>query len=163
MRSATASITSAPSSTPTGKLENWWTPEDQAHFKEASKKLADQFSAYEPLPGLHINGELTLGENIADVAGLAAAYDAYKLSLNGKPLPVVEKLTGDQRFFLAYAQSWRKKVREAALRQQVITNEHAPDRERAQTVRNLDGWYEAWDVKPDDKMYLAPEDRVRLW
>ncbi len=146
-----------------GKLENWWTPEDQAHFKEASRKLADQFSAYEPLPGLHINGDLTLGENIADVAGLAAAYDAYKLSLNGKPLPVVEKLTGDQRFFLAYAQSWRKKVREAALRQQVITNEHAPDRERAQTVRNLDGWYEAWGAKPGDKLYLAPADRVRLW
>ncbi len=146
-----------------GKLENWWTPEDQAHFKEASKKLADQFSAYEPLPGLHIKGELTLGENIADVAGLAAAYDAYKLSLGDKPLPVVEKLTGDQRFFLAYAQSWRKKVRDAALRQQVITNEHAPDRERAQTVRNLDGWYEAWDVKLGDGLYLAPDDRVRLW
>jgi putative endopeptidase len=146
-----------------GKLENWWTPEDQAHFKEASKRLADQFSAYEPLPGLHINGELTLGENIADVAGLNAAFDAYKLSLNGKPLPVVEGLSGDQRFFLAYAQSWRKKVREPALRQQIVTNEHAPDRERAQTVRNLDAWYEAWDVKPGDKLYLAPGDRVRLW
>lgn len=146
-----------------GKLENWWTPEDQAHFKEGSKRLAEQFSAYEPIPGLHIKGELTLGENIADVAGLAAAYDAYKLSLGGKPLPVVEGLSGDQRFFLAYAQSWRKKVREAALRQQIVTNEHAPDRERAQTVRNLDGWYEAWDVKPGDKQYLAPADRVRLW
>ncbi|HMJ06356.1 MAG TPA: M13 family metallopeptidase [Chthoniobacterales bacterium] len=146
-----------------GKLENWWTPADQAHFKAASKRLADQFSAYEPLPGLHINGELTLGENIADVAGLAAAYDAYKLSLNGKPLPVVDELTGDERFFLAYAQSWRKKVREAALRQQIVTNEHAPDRERAQTVRNLDGWYEAWDAKPGAKLYLAPAERVRIW
>ena len=146
-----------------GKLENWWTAEDQAHFKEATKHLADQFRAYEPLPGLHINGELTLGENIADVAGLAAAYDAYKLSLNGTPLPVVEGLTGDQRFFLAFAQSWRKKVRDAALRQQIVTNEHAPDRERAMTVRNLDVWYEAYDVKAGEKMYLAPADRVHIW
>ena len=97
---------------------------------------------------MHLNGELTLGENIADVAGLAAAYDAYKMSLGGKPLPVVDGLTGDQRFFIAYAQSWREKIREAALRQRIVTDEHAPDRERAQTVRNLDGWYEAWDVKP---------------
>lgn len=146
-----------------GKLENWWTPEDLAHFKEASKRLVDQFSAYEPLPGLHVNGELTLGENIADVAGLAAAYDAYKLACGGKPLPVVDGITGAQRFFIAFAQSWRSKVRDEALRQQVVTNEHAPDRERAQTVRNLDGWYEAFDVQPDQKLYLGPEERVRIW
>ena len=125
-----------------GKLENWWTPEDQTHFKEASKRLVEQYSAYEVLPGVHVNGELTLGENIADVAGLAAAYDAYKMSLHGTPLPVVNGLTGDQRFFLAFAQSWRHKTREAALRQQIVVDGHAPARERAQTVRNLDPWYE---------------------
>jgi putative endopeptidase len=146
-----------------GKLENWWTPEDQVHFQEASKKLIDQYSAYEVLPGVHVNGELTLGENIADVAGLAAAFDAYKMSLNGTPLPVVDGLTGDQRFFLAFAQSWRQKTREAALRQQIVTDGHAPARERAQTVRNLDPWYEAYEVKPVEKLYLAPADRVRIW
>ncbi|MFL6583442.1 MAG: M13-type metalloendopeptidase, partial [Chthoniobacterales bacterium] len=147
----------------TGKLENWWTREDGAHFKEASKRLTDEFSAYEPLPGVHINGEQTLGENIADVAGLAAAYDAYKIALGEKPLPVLEGLSGHQRFFLAFAQSWRKKVRDEALRQQIVTNEHAPDRERAQTVRNLDRWYDAYGVKPAEKLYLAPADRVRIW
>jgi putative endopeptidase len=146
-----------------GKLENWWTPEDQVHFQQASKRLIDQYSAYEVLPGVKVNGELTLGENIADVAGLAAAYDAYKMSLHGTPLPVVDGLTGDQRFFLAFAQSWRHKTREAALRQQIVTDGHAPAPERAQTVRNLDPWYEAYDVKPGEKLYLAPEDRVRIW
>jgi putative endopeptidase len=146
-----------------GKLENWWTPEDLAHFKEASKRLVDEFNAYEPLPGLHINGEQTLGENIADVAGLAAAYDAYKMSLNGKPLPVVDGLTGDQRFFLAFAQSWRQKIRDAALRQQIVTNEHAPNRYRAQTVRNIDAWYDVDGVKEGEKLYLAPDARVRIW
>ena len=146
-----------------GKLENWWTPDDQTHFKEASKKLVDQYSAYEVLPGVKVNGELTLGENIADVAGLAAAYKAYKMSLHGTPLPVVDGLTGDQRFFLAFAQSWRHKTREAALRQQVVVDGHAPARERAQTVRNLDPWYEAYEVKPGEKLYLAPEARVRIW
>lgn len=146
-----------------GKLENWWTPDDQVHFQQASKKLIDQYSAYEVLPGVKINGELTLGENIADVAGLAAAYDAYKLSLHGTPLPVIDGLTGDQRFFLAFAQSWRHKTREAALRQQIVVDGHAPARERAQTVRNLDPWYEAYDVKPGEKLYLAPADRVRIW
>ncbi|MEY2488186.1 MAG: putative endopeptidase, partial [Verrucomicrobiota bacterium] len=126
-----------------GKLENWWTPEDQAHFQQAGKRLIDQYSAYEVLPGLHVNGEQTLGENIADVAGLAAAYDAYKMSLHGASLPVVDGLTGDQRFFLAFAQGWRHKAREAALRQQIVTDGHAPAPERAQTVRNLDPWYEA--------------------
>jgi putative endopeptidase len=146
-----------------GKLENWWTPDDQTHFQQAGKRLVDQYSSYEVLPGLKINGELTLGENIADVAGLAAAYDAYKLSLHGAPLPVVDGLTGDQRFFLAFAQSWREKTREAALRQQIVVDGHAPAPERAQTVRNLDPWYEAYDVKPGEKLYLAPADRVRIW
>jgi putative endopeptidase len=146
-----------------GKLDNWWTPEDLVHFQEASKRLIEQYNAYEVLPGVHVNGELTLGENIADVAGLAAAYDAYKLSLHGTSLPVVDGLTGDQRFFLAFAQNWRHKVRETALRQQIVTDGHAPARERAQTVRNLDPWYEAYDLKPGEKLYLTPADRVRIW
>jgi putative endopeptidase len=146
-----------------GKLANWWTPEDAAHFKAASQQLVEQFNRYEPLPGLHVNGEQTLGENIADVAGLSAAYDAYKLSLGGKELPVIDGLTGNQRFFLAFAQSWRQKIRDAALRSQIVTNEHAPDRERAQTVRNIDPWYEAYAVKPGQKLYLKPDERVRIW
>ncbi|MBA3961884.1 MAG: M13 family metallopeptidase [Chthoniobacterales bacterium] len=146
-----------------GKMENWWTPEDLAHFKEASKKLVDQYTSYEPLPGVHINGEQTLAENIADVAGLAAAYDAYHLSLQGQPAPVINGLTGDQRFFLAFAQGWRDKVREPALRQQLVADGHAPARERAQTVRNIDPWYDAYEVKPGEKLYLTPEERVRLW
>jgi putative endopeptidase len=146
-----------------GKLENWWTPADQVHFKEASKQLVDQFNAYEPLPGLHINGQQTLGENIADVAGLAASYDAYQMSLQGKPLPEKEGLTDDQRFFLAFAQNWRQKVRDAALRQQIVTNEHAPSRWRAETVRNIDAWYKSYDVKPGEKLYLKPDERVRIW
>jgi len=146
-----------------GKLENWWTPADAAHFKAASQRLVEQFNQYQPLPGLRVNGQQTLNENIADVAGLAAAYDAYKLSLHGKDLPVVDGLTGDQRFFLAYAQSWRQKIRDEALRSQIITNEHAPDRERAQTVRNIDAWYDSYDVKPEQKLYLKPQERVRIW
>ena len=112
---------------------------------------------------MHINGRQTLDENIADVAGLAAAYDAYRLSLHGKELPVVEGLTGDERFFLAFAQSWREKIRDAALRSQIISNEHAPDRERVQTVRNIDPWYDAYSVKPGQKLYLDPQERVRIW
>jgi putative endopeptidase len=146
-----------------GKLANWWTPDDAAHFKDAGRQLVEQYNKYEPLSGLHINGQQTLAENIADVAGLAAAYDAYKLSLAGKELPVVDGLTGDQRFFLAFAQSWRQKIRDAALRQQIVTNEHAPDRERAQTVRNIDPWYEAYGVKPGQKLFLKSEERVRIW
>ena len=146
-----------------GKVANWWTPEDAAHFKSAGQRLVEQFNKYEPLPGLHLNGQQTLNENIADVAGLAAAYDAYKLSLHGEELPVVEGLTGDQRFFLAFAQSWRQKIRDAALRSRIISNEHAPDRERAQTVRNIDGWYESYAVKEGEKLYLKPEERVRIW
>jgi len=146
-----------------GKLANWWTADDAAHFKAASQQLVEQFNSYEPLPELHVNGQQTLGENIADVAGLAAAYDAYKLSLHGNELPVVDGLTGDQRFFLAFAQSWRQKIRDAALRSQIVTNEHAPDRERAQTVRNIDPWYDAYAVKLGQKLYLKPEERVRIW
>ncbi len=146
-----------------GRLANWWTSEDQAHFKAAGQRLVEQYNQYEALPGLHVNGQQTLGENIADVSGLAIAYLAYQKSLGGKPAPVIGGLTGDQRFFLAFAQSWREKTREAALRQQVVTDGHAPARFRAQTVRNIDSWYDAFAPKPGQKLYLAPADRVKIW
>ncbi|HET6555450.1 MAG TPA: M13 family metallopeptidase [Dyella sp.] len=146
-----------------GNLANWWTPEDQAHFKAAGQKLAEQFNAYEALPGLHVNGQQTLGENIADVSGLTIAYLAYQKSLGGKPAPVIDGLTGDQRFFLAFGQSWREKTRDAALRAQVVGNEHAPGRFRAQTVRNIDNWYDTFKPKAGETLYLAPADRVKIW
>jgi predicted metalloendopeptidase len=147
----------------TGKLHNWWTPEDFAHFKEASQQLAKQYDQYRPFPDLALNGQQVLSENIADLAGLAVSYDAWQLSLNGKPAPVVDGFSGDQQFFMSYAQSWRDKTREAALRQRVITDGHSPDEYRADTVRNLDAWYHAFDVKPGDKLYLSPDQRVRIW
>jgi predicted metalloendopeptidase len=147
----------------TGKLHNWWMPQDFAHFKEASQKLAKQYDRYRPFPDLALNGQQVLSENIADLAGLAVTYDAWHLSLNGKAAPVVDGFSGDQQFFMSFAQSWRGKAREPALRQQVITDGHAPDEYRADTVRNLDAWYKAFDVKPGDKLYLAPDQRVRIW
>ncbi|MGA0606751.1 M13 family metallopeptidase [Phenylobacterium sp. VNQ135] len=146
-----------------GALRNWWKPEDLARFKSETKKLADQYSAYEPLPGLHLNGQQVLGENIADVAGLAAAWDAYLLSLNGKPPETIEGFTAEQRFFLGWAQNYRSKAREAALRRQVVTDVHSPGPYRALTVRNLDAWYPAFKVEPGQKLYLAPADRVKIW
>ena len=146
-----------------GRLANWWTPADLAHFHAASAKLAKQFDSYRPFPDLAVNGQQTLSENIADVAGLAAAYDAYRLALAGKPAPMLGGFSGDQRFFLAYSQSWREKAREAALRQQILTDGHAPADYRADTVRNLGPWYAAFDVKPGQKLYLAPPDRVEVW
>jgi len=147
----------------TGRFQNWWTDEDRAHFEAASERLVKQYDAYKPFPDLAVNGKLTLGENIADVAGLAAAYDAYRLSLGGKPAPVVEGLSGDQQFFISFAQSWRAKVREPALRQQILGDGHAPNEYRADTVRNLDAWYDAFGVKPGQGLYLAPADRIRVW
>jgi putative endopeptidase len=146
-----------------GTLRNWWSKEDMAHFKAASDALAKQYDAYEPLPGLHLNGQQVLGENIADVAGLTAAHMAYRKSLGGKEAPVIDGLTGDQRFFLAFAQAWRGKVRDAALRAQIIGDGHSPGRYRAMTVRNLDSWYDAFSVKAGEKLYLAPEKRVQVW
>jgi len=146
-----------------GSLKNWWTEKDFAHFQASADQLARQFDAYRPFPDAHVNGKLTLGENIADVAGLAAALDAYHLSLGGQPAPVVQGLSGDQQFFLSFGQSWRTKMREAALRQRLLGDGHAPAEYRADTVRNLDAWYGAFGVKPGQKLYLEPKDRVRIW
>src|SRR6266508_454211 len=147
----------------TGKLANWWTQEDLAHFQASSARLVKQYDAYRPFPDLAVNGRLTLSENIADVAGLAAAYDAYRLSLEGREAPVVQGLSGDQQFFLSFAQNWRQKIREPALRQRILTDSHSPAEYRADTVRNLDAWYTAFSVKPGQALYLAPKDRVRVW
>ena len=146
-----------------GRLRNWWTPADQQKFNGAGQALVAQYDSYEALPGLHLNGRQTLAENIADVAGLAASYDAYQASLGGKPAPVIDGFTGDQRFFIAYAQAWASKLRDAALRARVATDGHAPGRWRALTVRNIDAWYSAFNVQPDDKLYLAPDKRVKIW
>ncbi|MGL4313087.1 MAG: M13 family metallopeptidase [Sphingomonas sp.] len=147
----------------TGKLTEWWTKEDVARFTALTDKLVKQYDAYEPIPGQHIQGGLTLGENMADLAGLAVAYDAYHRSLNGKPAPVINGLTGDQRFYLGYAQVWRSKFREPALRSQLLSDPHSPGKYRTAEVRNIDAWYQAFGVLPGDAMYLAPEDRVKVW
>ena len=146
-----------------GRLRNWWTPADFAKFEQSGARLAAQFDAYRPFPDMHVNGKLTLSENIADVAGIAAAHDAWRASLGGREPPEVGGLSGEQQFFLAYAQNWRTKIREPAERQLLITDGHAPAHCRAFSVRNSDPWYSAFGVKPGQALYLAPEDRVRVW
>jgi putative endopeptidase len=147
----------------TGRLQNWWTDADFSHFRASATQLVSEFNGYQPFPDLHVNGQQTLSENIADVAGLAAAYSAYQLSLHGKPASVVDGFSGDQQFFLGFAQSWREKSREAALRQQIITDGHAPSQYRAVTCRNLDAWYTAFHVTEGQSLYLPPSERVRMW
>ncbi len=146
-----------------GRLRNWWTPEDLAHFNASAEQLVKEYDAYKPFPDLAVNGRLTLTENIADLAGLTAAYDAWRESLDGKPAPTVAGLTGDQQFFLSFAQVWLTKSRDARLRQQVMTDGHAPAQYRALTVRNLDAWYDAFAIGSDEAEYLAPAERVRIW
>ncbi len=146
-----------------GELSDWWTPADVAAFKKASDALVAQYDKYEPLPGEHVKGEFTLGENIGDLAGLTIAYDAYKHSLGGKEAPVIDGMTGDQRFYLGWAQVWRRNYREANLRQRLLTDSHSPSEQRAWVVRNLDPWYAAYNPSPTDKLYLPPEKRVRIW
>ena len=147
-----------------GVLRNWWTEADRRNFDERTNALADQFSAYSPIPGLFVNGRLTLGENIADLAGLTVAHAAYHLSLNGAEAPVLDGFTGDQRLFLGYAQVWRFKAREETLRQRVLSDPHSPPEFRINgIVRNVDAWYDAMGVAPGEKLYLAPEARVHLW
>jgi predicted metalloendopeptidase len=147
-----------------GNLRNWWTEEDRAAFKARTDKLVKQFGAFAPLPGYHVNGELTLGENIGDNAGLAIAYKAYKISLAGQPAPVIDGYSGDQRFFMGWAQVWRTKMREAQQINQVKTDPHSPGQFRANgTLMNMPAFHEAFGVKEGDKMYLAPQDRVSIW
>ena len=147
-----------------GNLRDWWTPEDAAAFEQRATMLADQYSAFEPIPGARVNGRLTLGENIGDVSGVAIAYRAYRKSLEGRQAPVIGGFTGDQRFFLGYAQVWRSMAREQALRQQLLTDPHSPGMYRTNGVLvNLPAFYEAFNVQPGDGMYQAPERRVKIW
>ena len=148
----------------TGALRDWWTKADEAEYQKRAKVLVEQFNQFEPLPGLHVNGELTLGENIADLTGLVIARQAYLLSLKGKEAPTVDGLTGDQRFYMGWAQSWRAKERDESLRQQVLTNVHSPEMYRANgPVRNIPEFYASFGVKEGDKMYLPPDRRVKIW
>ncbi|WP_313011013.1 M13-type metalloendopeptidase [Brevundimonas sp.] len=147
-----------------GVLRDWWTPEDAARFEERAKVLGAIYDKLEPIPGVHVNGELTMGENIADLGGLLLALDAYHKSLNGQPAPVIDGMTGDQRVFLGWAQVWREKSREAALKEQLTTDPHSPGPVRAATSpRNIDAWYAAFGVSPDQKEYIAPDARARIW
>jgi endothelin-converting enzyme/putative endopeptidase len=146
-----------------GRVRDWWKAADLAHFNAATARLAAQYDAYKPFPDLALNGKQTLAENIADVAGISAAYDGYRASLAGRAAPIDNGFSGDQQFFIAFAQNWGAKRREAALREQVMTDEHSPDEYRASTVRNIDAWYAAFDVQPGDKLYLTPGNRVRIW
>jgi putative endopeptidase len=146
-----------------GQLKNWWTPADLAHFQASGKALARQFDQYHAFPDLPLKGEQELSENIADIAGLNAAFDAYRIANGGKEGPSQQGFTGDQQFFVAFSQSWRAKFREALIRQIVVTDGHALDEFRADTARNMDAWYPAFGVKPGEKLYLAPADRVRIW
>jgi putative endopeptidase len=147
-----------------GRLRDWWTPTDAEKFNAQASHLGEQYSAFEPLPGVHVNGQLTMGENIGDMGGINLALDAYHKSLGGKPAPVIDGLTGDQRVFLGWAQVWRGKERPDALHQQLVTDPHSPPEERVNAVvRNVDAWYSAFNVKPGDKLYVAPADRVKIW
>src|SRR3984893_79417 len=146
-----------------GRVRNWWTPADLAHFEASTAKLAAQYDTYKPFPDLPVNGRQTLGENIAGVAGISAAYDGYRASLAGKTAPTQDGYSGDQQFFIAFGQNWGSKSREAALRQQVMTDPHSPAQFRADTVRNIDSWYSAFDVNSGEKLYLAPSERVQIW
>ena len=146
-----------------GNLTDWWTPPDVAAFKRLSEELVKEYDAYEVFPGAHVKGEFTLGENIGDLAGILTAYDAYHASLGGKEPPVIDGFTGDQRFYLAWAQVWRRNYREANLRSRLLTDPHAPSKQRVWIVRNFDAWYNAFNVQPGQNLYLAPADRVRIW
>ncbi|HXT04375.1 MAG TPA: M13-type metalloendopeptidase, partial [Casimicrobiaceae bacterium] len=147
-----------------GNLRNWWTPADAAAFKQRTQALGAEYAAISPIDTLHINPGLTMGENIGDNSGLMQAYRAYHISLHGKPAPVIDGFTGDQRFFMGYAQIWRTKFRDAALRNQLLTNPHSPGMARAFVpLTNNDAFMNAFDVKPGDKMWRAPKDRVKIW
>jgi predicted metalloendopeptidase len=146
-----------------GRLTNWWTETDLAHFTAAGDALVRQYDHYHPFPDLAVNGRQTLSENIADLAGLATAYDAFRIALERTPLPTADGFTPEQRFFISFGQVWRRKSREPQLRKQIASDGHSPAQYRSATVRNLDPWYEAFEVKPGQKRYLPPNERVRVW
>jgi len=147
-----------------GALRDWWTKADAEKFEARAKLLGAQYSAFEPIPGVHVNGDLTMGENIADLGGLTMALEAYHASLHGQPAPVIDGLTGDQRVFLGWAQAWRGKVTDDFVRKQVVSDPHSPRQFRViGPTRNIDSWYQAFGVQPGDRMYVPPEQRVRIW
>jgi putative endopeptidase len=147
-----------------GNLVDWWSPSDAKAFEERASRLGAQFDVLSPVEGAHVNGKLTMGENIGDLSGLAQAYRAYRISLKGKEAPVIGGFTGDQRFFLGFAQAWRESAREAITRQLLLSDPHSPGQYRANVpVENNDAFQRAFDVKPGDKMYLPPDQRVRIW
>ena len=147
-----------------GNLRSWWTEEDRKAFDALGKRLVQQYNAFEPLEGEHVNGELTLGENIGDLAGITIGYKAYMMSLEGQEPPVIDGFTGAQRLFLGWAQVWRGKIREDALRARLLSDPHSPAEYRViGPLRNVDAFYEAFEVEPGDEMYLTPEDRVKIW
>jgi predicted metalloendopeptidase len=147
-----------------GNLRDWWSKADHKNFKARTAMLVKQYNAFEPVKGYHVNGELTLGENIADNSGLAIAAQAYRISLKGEKAPVIDGLTGEQRLYMGWAQVWRSKMREQQQIASIKADPHSPDQFRANgSLRNQPGFYEAFGVKPGDKMYLAPKDRVLIW
>lgn len=146
-----------------GQLRNWWTPEDLKHFEASTAALAAQYDTYKPFPDLSVNGKQTLAEDIADLAGISAAYDGFHATIAGKPAPTQSGFTGDQQFFIAFGQNWGTKIRDEALRERVLTDPHAPGEYRAETVRNVDAWYKAFDVKPEEALYLPTDKRVVIW
>jgi putative endopeptidase len=147
-----------------GRLHDWWTPKDGMTFDQKAARLVAQYSAFEALPGVKVNGQLTIAENIADLGGLTVAFSAYRASLHGKPAPVIDGLTGEQRVFLGWAQFWRGKTRQDAVRRQLVSDQHSPKQFRVNgVVRNMDDWYRVFSIKPTDALYLPPEQRVRIW
>jgi endothelin-converting enzyme/putative endopeptidase len=150
---------------PVGALRDWWSPQTAKAYSAKTDMLAAQYDSFSPFPGVHVNGRLTMGENIGDLSGIEAAYAAYKkyTAKHGEP-PVINGLTGDQRFFIAFAQVWQEKDREDAERRQILTDPHSPAKYRVNgVVRNVDAWYKAFNVQPGDKLYLPPEKRVHIW
>lgn len=147
-----------------GRLRDWWTKADAARFQKLADRLGAQYNAFEVLPGVHVNGKLTMGENIADLGGLTLALDAYHASLHGQPAPVLDGLTGDQRVFLGWAQVWREKLRDDTIKNLIVTDPHSPPQARVNLpMHNIDAWYKAWDVKPGQSLYLTPQQRVKIW
>ncbi|HEV2044006.1 MAG TPA: M13 family metallopeptidase, partial [Sphingomicrobium sp.] len=146
-----------------GRLNEWWTEADRKSFEALTKQLVAQYDTYQIFPGASVKGAFTLGENMGDLAGVTVAYDAYRHSLGGSEAPVIDGTTGDQRFYLGWAQVWRRNYREANLRQRLITDPHSPSEQRVAVVRNMDPWYKAFGAQPGQTLYLAPEARVRVW